>query len=177
VERRPPRGRDQLQGGATGASRRAGGNLLLSIPLRGDGSIDSEEERFFDELTPWMETNGDAIYGTRPWRTYGEGPAQARSGMFSEAQQIFGGGHVRFTQKHGDLYALVLVWPEGGVARIAALSSSSRHAASATIERVELLGAGSLEFTRDETELRVALPVARSAEMAHALRIRGRGLA
>jgi hypothetical protein len=77
----------------------------------------------------------------------------------------------------GNLFALVLGWPEGGIARIATLSSSSPHAASATIERVELLGAGSLEFTRDEAALRVALFEGRSGEIAHALRIRGRGVA
>jgi alpha-L-fucosidase len=153
------------------------GNLLLSIPLRGDGSLDSEEERFLDQLTQWMETNAEAIHGTRPWRTYGEGPEQKKSGMLSEAQQTFGGEHVRFTQKNGDLFALVLGWPKGGVARIASLSSGSRHAASATIERIELLGDGPLEFTRDETALHVALPEARSGAIALAVRIRGRGIA
>ena len=153
------------------------GNLLLSIPVRGDGTIDSEEEKFLNELTPWMQTNGDALYGTRPWRIFGEGPPTAQSAMFNEGQQSFSGAHVRFTQKNGDLYAMVLGWPEGGQARIATLSAMSPHAASATIERVEFLGAGQLHFERGTEALTVRLPDARSAEFAHALRIRGRGLA
>jgi alpha-L-fucosidase len=152
------------------------GNLLLSIPVRGDGTIDSEEEKFLNELTPWMQTNGDALYGTRPWRIFGEGPPTAQSAMFNEGQQRFSGSHVRFTQKNGDLYAMVLGWPEGGQARIATLSAMSPYAASATIERVEFLGAGQLDFERGTEALTVRLPDARSAEFAHALRIRGRGL-
>src|SRR3546814_12688420 len=46
------------------------GNLLLSIPVRGDGTIDSEEEKIVSGITRWMERNGDAaIYGSRPWRS------------------------------------------------------------------------------------------------------------
>jgi alpha-L-fucosidase len=152
------------------------GNLLLSIPVRGDGSIDSEEEKFLDELTPWMQTNGDALYGTRPWRSFGEGPAHEQGGMFSEGSYAFTGEHIRFTQKNGDLYALVLGWPRGGVASIDSLSTSGAAAAH-SVERIDLLGAGQLEFERDAASLRVRLPDARSGEIAHALRIRGAGLA
>lgn len=152
------------------------GNLLLSIPLRGDGTIDSEEEKFLDELTPWMDVNGEGIYGTRPWRTFGEGPPQTETGLFNETKQSFTAKHVRFMQKDGALYAFVLGWPEAGTARIATLGTTGRHAASATIERVELLGAGQIDFARDAEGLHVRLPDARSEEFAHGLRIRGRGL-
>jgi alpha-L-fucosidase len=152
------------------------GNLLLSIPLRGDGTIDSEEEKFLDELTAWMDANGEGIYGTRPWRTFGEGPPQTETGLFNETKQSFTGAHVRFMQKNGDLYAFVLGWPEGGIARIATLGTMNRHAAAAAIERVDLLGAGQIDFARDGDSLTVRLPDARSGEFAHGLRIRGRGL-
>ncbi|MES1200530.1 MAG: alpha-L-fucosidase [Pseudomonadota bacterium] len=152
------------------------GNLLLSIPLRGDGTIDSEEERFLDELTPWMATNGEGIYRTRPWRVFGEGPRQVETGLFNETHQTFTGEHVRFMQKNGDLFAFILGWPPGGAARITTLSTASPHAASAGVERVELLGAGQLDFRRDEDALHVQLPAVRSREFAHGLRIRGRGL-
>jgi len=152
------------------------GNLLLSIPLRGDGTIDSDEEKFLDGLTAWMQVNGEAIYATRPWTTFGEGPEQKPGGMFSEAEQQFTGQHIRFTRKNGVLYALVLGWPEGGVAHIAALGASGRYAAQ-TIERVDLLSAGDLKFVRDADGMHVTLPATRSREIAHAIRIRGRGLA
>src|SRR4029078_2367383 len=48
------------------------GCLLLSIPVRGDGSIDEKEERVLDDLAAWFRINGEAIYGSRPWRRFGE---------------------------------------------------------------------------------------------------------
>lgn len=51
------------------------GNLLLSVPLRSDGTIDAEEERILEEIAAWMDVNGEAIYATRPWKVFGEGPA------------------------------------------------------------------------------------------------------
>lgn len=44
------------------------GNLLLSIPVRGDGSLDELEVEFLEGLAKWMDVNGEAIYGTRPWK-------------------------------------------------------------------------------------------------------------
>lgn len=49
------------------------GNLPLSIPLRGDGSIDEDESRFLDGLASWMPANGEAIIGSRPFNVFGEG--------------------------------------------------------------------------------------------------------
>ena len=51
------------------------GNLMLNIPLRGDGSIDDKEEAFIAGFTAWMDVNSEGIYGTRPWKIYGEGPS------------------------------------------------------------------------------------------------------
>ncbi|HOK66437.1 MAG TPA: alpha-L-fucosidase [Anaerohalosphaeraceae bacterium] len=62
------------------------GNLLLSVPLRSDGSLDAEEERILEEIAAWMDVNGEAIYATRPWKVFGEGPAM------SEAVPIRGAG-------------------------------------------------------------------------------------
>ena len=53
------------------------GNLLLNIPVRGDGTIDEKEEAILDQIGAWTARNGEAIYGTRPWRSYGEGPTQS----------------------------------------------------------------------------------------------------
>jgi alpha-L-fucosidase len=152
------------------------GNLLLNIPVRGDGSIDSDEEKFLDGLGAWMAVNGEAIFATRPWRTFGEGPSRAPGGMFNEDKQQFTGADVRFTQKNGVLYALMLGWPNGGRAQIEALADGAQYA-HGTIEQVELLGSqGALAFQRDASGLQVTLPESRNGDMAYALKINGQGL-
>ena len=53
------------------------GNLLLNVVLRPDGSLDAEVETMLRQLAGWTAINGEAIYGTRPWRVYGEGEVKA----------------------------------------------------------------------------------------------------
>jgi len=56
------------------------GNLLLNVPVRGDGSIDEKEEKVLEGIAAWMDVNKEAIFGTRPWKVFGEGPASAAAG-------------------------------------------------------------------------------------------------
>ncbi|MFZ5551225.1 MAG: alpha-L-fucosidase [Pseudomonadota bacterium] len=153
------------------------GNLLLSIPVRGDGSIDADERKFLVTMAEWMGRNGEAIYGTRPWRSFGEGPTRVGSGGFSEGQlQSFTAEDIRFTTKGGVLYAIALGWPRGGVLRIHALAQDSALAPGA-IESVQAVGAaGALPFTRTPKGLEVRLPEGLANPIAVALKIRGNGL-
>jgi len=153
------------------------GNLLLSIPLRGDGTIDADERKVLDGLGEWMGRNGEAIHGTRPWRSFGEGPTQIGGGMFSENQvKDFTDQDIRFTTKAGALYAIGLAWPKSGVMRIASLAQDSALAPG-VIERVEAVGAtDSLPFKRTPQGLEVRLPAGLAGTSAVALKIRGNGL-
>ncbi|HEX6706207.1 MAG TPA: alpha-L-fucosidase [Albitalea sp.] len=153
------------------------GNLLLSIPVRGDGSIDADERKILGDIADWMGRNGEAIHGTRPWRTFGEGPTRVAGGMFSEGQsQAFTAEDIRFTTKAGALYAIAFGWPSGGVLRIASLAQDSALAPGA-IERVEALGStDSLPFKRDRKGLEVRLPEGLAGSIAVVLKIRGNGL-
>lgn len=154
------------------------GNLLLSIPVRGDGSIDADERKFLAAMADWMGRNGEAIHGTRPWRSFGEGPTRVGSGGFSEGQaQSFTAEDIRFTSKAGALYAIVLGWPRDGVLRIASLAEESALAPGA-IERVEALGsADALSFERSRKGLEIRLPAGLAGQAAVALKLRGPGLA
>jgi alpha-L-fucosidase len=154
------------------------GNLLLSVPLRGDGTIDADERRILEDIAAWMGRNGEAIHGTRPWRSYGEGPTRVRGGMFSEgSSQPFTPEDLRFTTKGGTLYAIALGWPKSGVLCVTALAQDSALAPGA-IERVEAVGAAdSLPFTRTRKGLEVRLPEGLAGTPAVALKIRGGGLA
>jgi alpha-L-fucosidase len=147
------------------------GNLLLSIPQPGDGSIDSEEEKILDQMAEWMKTGGEAIFGSRPWRRFGEGPNRPALGMQSEDKaKPFTARDIRFTTNKGALYALVLGRPEGEVT----ISSLATGSAPGPIERVTLLGGGPLAHRRDDRGLHLKLP--RDTGFVPTIRIDGRGL-
>jgi alpha-L-fucosidase len=149
------------------------GNLLLSIPVRGDGSIDDKEEAILDEIAAWTRRNGEAIFGTRPWRSFGEGPAtRSPAGAFGEDKaKPPTSEDVRFATKGGAVHAIFMEWPE----RERAIGSlGTRALPEASVEKVELLGGPSLEFRRDADALRVTLPPRDG--IVPAIRILGRGL-
>jgi alpha-L-fucosidase len=144
------------------------GNLLLSVPQRGDGSIDSEEEKILADLASWFAVNGEAIHGTRPWRVFGEGPTETKPGHMNEAATApFTSADIRFTTKGGTLYAILLDWPERET-RIGSLAQGK-------VERVHLLGGPPLPFRQDETGLRFSLPRAAAGAFVPVIRIDGRG--
>jgi alpha-L-fucosidase len=101
------------------------GNLLLSIPMKGDGTIDSLEVKFLNEMAEWMEPNGEAIFGTRPWKIFGEGPTKIVAGMFNEDNISFTPEDIRFTTKGKTLYAMVLGNPSDKKVLIKSLATGS----------------------------------------------------
>ena len=139
------------------------GNLLLSVPLRADGTFDEKEEKILKEFGAWMKINSEAIYDSRPWKVFGEGPI-ADSDIALNAQGFNEGAYgvatskeIRFTQKGNNLYAVALAWPEDGMIVIKSLSESSRLF-NEKINEVELLGYGKIDFIQTEKGLEVSLP-------------------
>lgn len=149
------------------------GNLLLNIPVRGDGTIDEKESAIVDEIAGWTARNGEAIFATRPWRRFGEGPTRPPEGALNEDQaKPFTAEDVRFTRKGDALYAIFMEWPE----RESVLASlGERMLPGAAIELVDLLGGPELPFRRDDDGLRLSLP-RDGGSFTPAIRIRGRGL-
>ena len=151
------------------------GTLLFNVPVRGDGSIDSKEEAIIDQFTSWTQRNGEAIFATRPWRKYGEGPTKPPPpGAFGEdKQKPFTGEDLRFTKKGDTLYAIFMDQPQGESA-ITSLGAGALP--DAVIERVDLLGGPELNFRRDADAVRLTVPPSENGVYMPALRIRGRGL-
>ncbi|MEO5640687.1 MAG: alpha-L-fucosidase [Sphingomicrobium sp.] len=133
------------------------GNLLLSIPQRGDGTIDSEEEKILDALASWMPINGEAIFGTRPWHRFGEGPTRLSDGMQGEGGfKGFVPGDIRFTTKAGSLYALILApTDQGGSVAITSLGTAAHRG---QIDAVRLLGHGPIAFRQTAENLQIEWP-------------------
>jgi alpha-L-fucosidase len=142
------------------------GNLLLNIPVRGNGTIDGKEEAILDQIAAWMSRNGEAIYGTRPWRVFGEGPTKPPSGMLNEQEaKPFTAEDIRFTRKGDALYATFLDWPVGEVV--------VRSLGQTKIERIDLLGGPELRFTATADALRFTIPAPERDAFVPVLRLRG----
>lgn len=147
------------------------GCLLLNVAPRPDGTIPDEQRRILLEIGRWLEINGEAIYGTRPWKVYGEGPTEPMGGEFKDAEaEPFTGRDIRFTTKGDVLYAIVLDWP-GEEMVIQSLSTNLRLYPE-QVEGVRLLGAdGPLTWSRDEAGLRVEMPSRKPCDHAFSLKI------
>ena len=79
------------------------GNLLLNVPLRADGTLDAAAENLLSEMAAWTAVNGEAIYGTRPWRIYGEGPTVVKEGYSEKIKEAFTSSGYSFHDQRGPL--------------------------------------------------------------------------
>ena len=148
------------------------GNLRLNVVQRPDGSLDAEVEQLLADVGRWMDVNGEAIYATRPWRVYGEGPVKAAGKHFKE-DFAYSAKDIRFTTKGQTLYAIVLGWPADGRLVIQSLAQATKLALGEVAD-VRLLGHdGKLNWSRDEKGLTVQLPERKSDHYAFSLKITG----
>ncbi len=92
------------------------GNLLLNVGPKADGTIPEEAKKILYRVGDWLQVNGEAIYGTRPFTISGEGPTEVIEGHFSEdKQKDFTEKDIRFTTKGDVLYLFVLGVPTADI--------------------------------------------------------------
>ena len=137
------------------------GNLLLSIPIKGDGSIDDKERKILADIKAWMDINGESIYGTRPWKTFGEGPlAESANPIHAQGfneRNDYSSKDVRFVQKDGVVYTTILRWPRVREVVIKSFGEDSPYY-NGEVKSVELLGHGAVPFENRKEGLVVKLP-------------------
>jgi alpha-L-fucosidase len=178
----------------------AGAKYFVALANHHD-NFDADEIAFLAGMGKWMDVNSDAIFATRPWVIFGEGPSaeeKAEAGQFGGARDVrskpYTAEDMRFTTKAGALYAFVLEWPTDktvlvkslatGSSPIAGLPADLSAGASAKAEAsakegrkvtsVTLLGyPGKLTWTQDATGLHVQFPDTPPSEHAVALKITG----
>jgi len=136
------------------------GTFILNIPGKPDGTIDSKEIAVIDGITAWMKVNGEAIYETRPWKIYGEGPNMVKAGKFEgDSVSKLGAKDIRFTRNKANtvVYAIALGWPAEPIVVQALGSSAATNPGKVT--NVELIGTGvKLKWKQSAEGLRVELP-------------------
>ncbi len=128
------------------------GTMLLNILQRPDGSIDEETVWILQELAGWFAACGGGIYGTRPWREFGEGDSRVEIDGFKEEKVAWNSSDIRYTTKDGTLYAFLLKAPENRVAVLKSLTEAEKVAS------VRMLGGGECEFSQNFGTLTVKLP-------------------
>ena len=146
------------------------GNLLLNIGPKPDGTIPDEVQQVLRDVGSWLAVNGDAIYGTRPWKIYGEGPTQVAAGSFHDTDTAnYTAEDFRFTTKGNNLYAIELGWPAGGEAVIHSLGTA---VGSQKVESVSLVGSDARIQSRQEADgLHLQLPPQAPGKYAYVFRV------
>ena len=141
------------------------GTFLLNILQRPDGTIDEEAQWILEELAEWFAINGEAVYGTRPWRTAGEGHASVVIDGFREEQVAWDDDDFRFVQKDGKLYAYVMKSTGRRSTVITSLEAGEQ------VRAVRLLGHGPVGFCQHLGALVVDLPEKLPTAYANVLEI------
>lgn len=147
------------------------GNLLLNVGPKSDGTIPEQAQEILLAMGAWLKTNGEAIYGSRPWLVYGEGPTKVSSSGLDTDVQKFTPEDIRFTTNKGALYAIALGWPASGELHIHTLYRGAPYL-DGPVCKVSLLGAaGELKWTQEDGYLNITLPEAKPDEPAFVFRM------
>ena len=146
------------------------GNLLLNVGPRADGRIPDAARDTLLQMGNWLTVNGEAIYGSRPWITFGEGPTETASGTFAESKaRPYTAQDFRFTVNNGSLYAIEMAWPESGAVTIGSIRPDY------PVKAVKLLGSDAAVAFRQGADGLVLVPPANAPrQLAYVYRIETR---
>ena len=126
------------------------------------------------DIKAWMDVNGESIYGTRPWKTFGEGPnaetARPLNAQGFNENNNYSAADVRFVQKEGKVFATIMRWPEQREYTLKSLGADSPHY-NGEVQGVKLLGYGEVPFVNGAEGLVVTLPAENTNKIAPVLEV------
>ena len=140
-----------------------GGNLLLNVGPKADGSVPDGDRKILEDLAQWMAVNGEAIHESKCWRMFAEGPTRAATGFFQDGSEVhYTSEDYRFTTNHGCVYAMCLKCPEDGNFTVKSLARPTNFhlpVFKGIIHEVSILGySGELSWHQDTDGLHLCAP-------------------
>ncbi|MGA9637246.1 alpha-L-fucosidase [Flavobacterium sp.] len=149
------------------------GCLLLNVGPKSDGTIPQDQKDILLQIGGWLNINGEAIYDTHYWNTFGEGPTEVKKGHHSEGNNKgLSSKDIRFTQNGNKLYAIVLDWPADGNVTIETLAKNNPYAKDLKIKKISVLGSKEkIQWNQTDKGLQVKMPTTKPGDFAYTIAI------
>ncbi len=131
--------------------------MLLNVGPKADGTITAEETAVLKGIGKWMSVNGEGIYDTIPWKSFGEGKANVKDGFFQDNKDKgYTVKDFRFTYKNGFVYAFQM---KPGKKKTVKIKSFKTIPSDLLVKSVTLLENGSkLQFERNKKYMEISIP-------------------
>ncbi|MHC4657768.1 MAG: alpha-L-fucosidase [Planctomycetota bacterium] len=154
------------------------GQLLLNISPKADGTIPRNQRKVLLGIGEWLQKYGEAIYGTRPFVVFGEGPTRLKTGgEFARTKLLYKPQDFRFTTKVNFVYAIQLGWPGGRHETLLKSFSGKHRQDSLKIKSVTMLGSDEkIAWSLREDGLAVTSPLSPPDNMAVVYKIETNGI-
>jgi alpha-L-fucosidase len=159
-----------------------GGNMILNMSPMPDGTFPQRQKDILATFGKFLKQMGTAIYNTRAWVVYGEGPTKMGGGEFTSPTALTS-GDIRYTKsKDGDaIYALLGGWPGNGKqVNLTAVTTARFAFGSGKVFLFGPTGGAAIELqaTQDGSGLHVTLPATQPyTALAYAMKISKSGAA